>query len=71
MQSFQIRVKEEGRETEKVGVTNTKTLGKDKAVLGRTCGNGHSQGLLVFIASIIYTNLYKYIGLITFIALYY
>lgn len=58
VQSFQIRVEEEGTETEKTGVTNAKTLGKDKAVLGRTCGNRHSRGLLVFIAAIIYANLY-------------
>lgn len=58
LQSFQIRVNEEGRETEKTGVTNAKTSGKDKAVLGRTRGNRHDQGLLVFIVTIIYTNLY-------------
>lgn len=53
-----------GRHRERMGVTNAKTLAKDKIMLDRTCGNKHYEALLVlislfvFISIIIYTNLY-------------
>lgn len=52
------------REREKMGVTNAKTLEKDKIVLRKTCGNKHYQALLVLI------SLFVHLYLLLFILIY-